>query len=182
MPTPSPTPVPTPTPVPQPTRAELLAACSKGTPIPEAAKYAGTVHALVVVYSGDTAWILDNDVYDINAKWYSDDWPGPIQLVVCDGLAQEVKVGSCGTYTRTSDGALGEIVRYRNFEVVRVVVAKTGKTLQSKTFSGNTPTCATSIYDVDNRDSNPPWKISGTYADNDGINAYAKAVSTQKVK
>ena len=175
------TPAPTSAATPRVTAHELRTAC-QGTPIPEAASYGGTVHPLVVVYRGDTAWILDNDTYDINAKWYGDEWHGPIQLVVCDGLTQEVEVDSCGTYARQSDGAVGEILRYRNFDVVRVVVARTGKTLQSRTFYGDTPTCAASMSGVENPDSNPPWRISGTDPDTGAINAYAVSVSTQKVK
>jgi hypothetical protein len=182
VPTPTPTPVPTPTPPPPVTEHELAAVCAKGTPILGAAKYAGTVHPLVVLYRGDTAWTLDSGTYDINTRWDSYDWPGPIQLVVCVSPEQQVLLESCGMYSRASDGAQGEIDLYRNFKLVRVIVAKTGKTLQSKTFYGDTPTCATSISGVDNPDDSPPWILSGTYADTDQINSYATAVSKQKVQ
>ena len=181
VPTPSPTPVPTPSPVPTVTTQELRFACSKGTPIPATAKYAGTVHPLVVVYHDDKAWILDNDVYDINAKWYGDDWPGPIQLVVCDSLQKAVRVGSCGSYKRKSDGVVGQIVRYRYTEVVRVVIARTGKTLQSKTYYGSTPACKSTLSIP--ASGPPPWKIFGDDVDAvAAINKYATAVSKQKVQ
>jgi len=143
------------------------------------APYAGRAHPLVVV---DEWGDLDPISFGINAKWFDGAWPGPIQLVVCVSPEQQVLLESCGMYSRASDGAQGEIDLYRNFKLVRVVVAKTGKTLQSKTFYGDTPTCATSISGVDNPDDSPPWILSGTYADTDQINAYATAVSKQKVQ
>jgi len=182
VPTPTPTrpatppPTPRPTPTPPVTEDELVAACT-GTPIPHAAKYGGTVHPLVVV---SERWGVDSD-YDINAKWDEGRWPGPIQLVVCrPDDANAVKVGSCGSYTRKSDGEVGQIIRYKYTEKVRVVVARTGRDLQYKTIAGSTPTCAASLSLP--ASGPPPWDYYGDYPSVDAINKYATAVSKQKVK
>ena len=183
-PTPRPTPTATPTPTPAPlvTEDELAAAC-KGTPIPRAARYAGTIHPLVVVaYEPDEAWVVDSSTssYDINARWDDGLWPGPIQLVVCVDGAKTVKVGTCGSYKRFSDGEVGQIIRYRYTTKVRVVVATTGKDLQYRTFAGTTPQCASSLSLPGS--GPPPWVMYGDGVSDDVINAYATSVSTQKVK
>ncbi len=160
-----------------------MAVC-KGKPIPAAAKYGGTVHPLVIVGRG--YWYLEPSVsyghggYDINVKWMDDLWPGPIQLVVCVDDAKSVKVGSCGTYTRKSDGTVGEIVQYRYTQKVRVVVARTGKDFQYKTLAGSTPTCAASLSLP--ASGPPPWDFYGDYPTIEVINTYATSVSKQKVK
>jgi hypothetical protein len=168
--TPTPTQTPTPAPMPEITEDDLMAACS-GTPIPQAAKYAGTVHPLVVV----DAWGLDDTSYDINAKWSDDLWPGPIQLVLCVDDAIEVKVGSCGTYTRKSDGAVGQIIRYKDTQKVRVIVATTGKQTGYKTLAGSTPQCAASLSLP--ASGPPPWDLYGDDPTAEAINAYARSVS-----
>jgi hypothetical protein len=179
-PTPSPTPVPTPTPTPTPTppvtRLELERACrATGVPIPEAAKYAGSVHPLVVLDEGSLEDKGAQYTFPINAKWYNDDWPGPIQLVVCV-KEHDVRVGSCGTYKRESDGTVGEFIQYQATEVVRVVVARTGKTLQSNTFYGSIPSCSDQFV---GSYGDPPWGIYGDPVDYAGINKYVTAVSKQ---
>ena len=156
------------------TERELKAACN-GTRIPRAAKYAGTVHPLVVVFGG----AVSADDFAINAKWGSGTWPGEIQLIVCVGPQKHVNLGSCGTYIRKSDGRVGQVIRYRHAQVVRVVVARTGKTLQSKTFYGSTPTCAKSLPDPG---TSPPWRFYGNNVSDNAINKYATSVSRQKVK
>lgn len=186
----APTVAPTPTPVPLPTDDELIAACAAGTPIPEAAAYTGAVHPLVVVWASDenNQWIPDisGDTsgglsYDIDSKWLDGSWPGPIQLVVCVGLDQNVKLDSCGTYQRQSNGVTGSVIRYKIGELVRIVVAATGKTLMSKTFYGTLPTCA-SEFDTPMMSGDPPWELDGDYPDIGAINTYATAASTQTVK
>ncbi len=168
-------PTPTLTPALPVTEDELLAAC-EGKPIPHAAKYGGSVHPLVVV----DAWgEIDPDLYDINAKWADDLWPSPIQLVLCVDDSTTVKVGSCGTYTRRSDGAAGQIIRYRDSVKVRVVVAATGKDTGYKTFAGSTPQCLASVSLP--ASGPPPWEMYGDDVSSDAINAYATAVS-KKVK
>jgi hypothetical protein len=188
-PMPVPTLEPTATPTPSVTEDELIAACDKGTPIPEADTYTSAVHPLVVLYyeptGPDSGWILSsyaaNHSYDINTKWELDGWPGPIQLVVCAGAEKPVKIGGCPyTYKRT-DGKVGTIIRYKQTITVRVLVASTGKTLQSKTFTGSSPGCADSITTDDLRD-NPPWHLIGAAPADSTINGYATTVSTQKAK
>ena len=185
-PTPVITPVPTPTPLPTASSDGLIAACD-GKPVPEADPYSGTIHPLVVAYyedGVDKGWRLGGEEYntddwEINHKWLDDEWPGPIQLVVCLNPLKSVKVGSCGFYKRSGDGKIGAVVRYKWSETVRVVVASTGKTLQSKVVLGGTPTCSSSL---DDPGGSPPWLIHGGKPSSDVIDAYATAVSTQTVK
>lgn len=166
---------------------EIISACANGTPIPEAADYAGVVHPLVVVGLGlgsalSSALSVDDNSYfykyDIDAKWHNNSWPGPLQLVICVGEVQQVRVASCGSYTRDSDGAVGDVTLNKWIIVVRVVVASTGKTLQSQTFSGSIPTCDLA-YAVS---GDPPWDIYGSFPDTSTINTYLTSVSTQAVK
>jgi hypothetical protein len=177
---PTPTPVPTPTPTPPVTEHDLVAACA-GTPIPHAARYAGTVHPLAIVGVGSSyaqpGVTYGHGGYDINIKWMDDLWPGPIQLVVCVGDPRSAKVGSCGTYTRKSDGKVGQIIRNRYTQKVRVVVATTGKLLQYKLIAGSTPTCAASL--TLPASGPPPWNYYGGYPTVDAINKYAVSVSRQ---
>lgn len=186
-PTPTPTPVPTPTPLPPVTEDQLMAACD-GTPIPGAAKYVSGVHPLIIVYdsnfsgSGAPEWAIDKDPYynyPINAQWYQGLWTGPIQLVVCVPAEKPVKVSSCGNYKRDSDGKVGAVITYKYGETVRVVVAATGKVLQSTTIYGSSPSCAKSFPDPG---ASPPWRVYGSDPSDATINKYATTVSTQKVK
>jgi hypothetical protein len=167
---------PTPTPLPTfPPWYYLNGACDNGNPVPWAADYAGKVHPLVVTEG--TQIKTAGDV-DINSKWYDNSWPGPIQLVVCLDGEKAVMVDTCGSYTRESDGVVGELDRYRWVQVIRVVVAETGKTLQSETLYGNTPACSESALVGDG----PPWKEYGSHVSGEAINQYATSVSTQAVK
>jgi hypothetical protein len=180
---PTPTPIPTATPPPPVTEDQLAAACA-GTPIPGAAAYSGSLHPLVVNYvdaAGD--WVVEmykfSYFYPINAKWYDGTWPGAIQLVLCVPAEKAVKVGSCGRYKRAGDGKVGEVIRYKESVTVRVVVALTGRTLQSKTFYGTVPACSKSLPDPG---TNPPWRIYGNDPSHSAINKYAVAVSTQSTR
>jgi hypothetical protein len=160
-----------------------LAAC-KGTPIPHAARYAGTLHPLVVVdrYSNGR-WAVDTGPvyhFGVNVMWAQDRWDGPIQLVVCVDSAEVVKVGSCGTYTRKSDGEVGEIIRYRSTVKARVVVARTGRNLEYRTFAGSTPECSASLELP--ATGLPPWDLYGDDVTGEPINTYAWSVVEQKVK
>ena len=174
-PTPFPTPIPTPSAVPPPSQAELTSACDR-TPIAGAAPYVGRAHPLVVV---DEWGDLDPISFGINAKWFDGAWPGPIQLVVCVRSEHDVRVGTCGTYKRTSDGKVGQVIRFRRAQVVQVIVARTGKTLRSQALYGSTPACANK---VTISSSPPPWKIYGSFVSHGAINKYATSTSTQKVK
>ena len=177
---------PTPTPLPTMATSDLLSACD-GKPVPGADPYAGTVHPLVVVYyesGADYGWWLGGaqyarDDWDINQKWFDGDWPSAIQLVVCLDPYKSIKMGSCGSYKRSGDNVVGQVIRYKWSETVRVVVASTGKTLQSKVVLGGTPTCHSKL---DDPGGNPPWLIHGSVPNADYINTYAVGVSTQKVK
>jgi hypothetical protein len=121
-------------------QGSLFDTCFHGTPVPGAAPYAGKVHPLVVM-DMDNGW-LAYDV-DINQGFRETGWawPSPIQLVVCARHEQDArKVGSCGLY-KTEDGEVGEVVRYQDRLSIRVIVATTGKSLQTKILSGPVPTC-----------------------------------------
>jgi hypothetical protein len=160
----------------------LEAACD-GTPVPWAAPYAGKVHPLVVVDS----WVQRIDTaYAINQKWHNDTWTSPIQLVVCvpDPAKASVKAGSCGRWKRT-DGTVGELGQYRHKSTIRVVVAKTGKTLQSKVLYGSVPPCGDAPADtwsIPDMDEDPPWHLFGVEVTSAQVNKYATSVSTQPVR
>ena len=175
-------PTPAPASTPSVTEEQLAAACS-GRAIPSAAPYAGKVHPLVVI----DAWLGDDvdTVYGINKKLAGGVWASPsIQLVVCVPYDQNtsVKVGSCGRHwKRQSDGVVGELVKQRYKMKIRVVVARTGKTLQTKTLYGSTPTCGGKFSSLD-LSVKPPWKGYGSEITVAQINKYATAVSKQAVK
>ncbi len=192
--TPTPTPAPTPTPVPTPTpEDQLIAACRHGTPVPWAAPYAGKVHPLVVIeqWWGDS-WYSDypSDIevvapsYAINAKWRKGTWTGPIQLVVCvpDPEATSVKVRSCGRSWKRTDGVVGELLIYQYKSKIRVVVAATGKTLQSKVLVGTVPPCGGGGSSLLDLDVDPPWKKFGYAVTPAQVSKYATAVAKQAVK
>jgi YVTN family beta-propeller protein len=180
-PHPSPTPTPTPTPS-APSDAELEAACPNGTAIAESDPYSGTIHPIGVVYG------------DVSGRWYVySTFPsrapinlpywihpvlhvGPVQLVICVGFPTEVKVDSCGSYTRTSDGTVGEVIRYKQTMTVQVIVAATGKNLETNVFYGSIPDCANT---VSLPISGPPWAIYGGDVDYKAVNSWIDGVSTR---
>jgi hypothetical protein len=106
--------------------------------------------------------------------WYLEGWASPVQLVVCLS-DKDVKVGSCGTYTRRSDGKSGQIIRYRYSTAARVIVAGTGKTLQSKTYYGSTPACASTLSIP--ASGSPPWALYGDGANRDAVNEMTMSLS-----
>jgi len=173
--TPAPTETPRPTPTPAPTinEAALVSACA-GRNVPQAATYGGTVHPLVVV---DRDGDIGTPPYEINMTWIFDEWLSPIQLVLCVDDPVAVKVGSCGTYTRRSDGVAGEIIRYKYTQKVRVIVAATGKQTGYKTLAGDTPSCAKSLSLPIS--GPPPWNYYGGLPSDEAINTYATSVSTK---
>jgi hypothetical protein len=141
---------------------------------------------MVVVWSpNEGEWQVDDlgdvqpTIYDIDQKWFDNSWPSPIQLVACVDNGSSVKVGSCGTYTRQGGGESGELIRWKSAQTVRILVAKTGKRLQSQVYYGAILACPTDFQDMDS----PPWDVYGPEPDDQAqINAYVSAVSTQKVK
>jgi hypothetical protein len=171
---PTPT-VPTHSPGNRPTNIELARACGDGYPIPEAAEYAGAVHPLVIVLRDDVSdWRIDQPLitnnapkYGIDTRWADDSWPGPIQLVVCLDQTGSVEAGSCGMALYR--GVTGQVVQYKYVDAIRVVVASTGRTLQSDTLYGSVVACDST------------WRIYGDHPDQQ-VNAYATSVSTQPVE
>ena len=169
-------PTPQPTPAPE---VELIGACY-GKPVPWAAPYAGKVHPLVIAgpwgVPGVWDWLPD---FDINEKWRDDEWTSPmIQLVVCPESAEPKPGGSCGTYTR-DDEVSGELIRYRDVLKVRVVVARTGKTLQSTTLLGPKTKCPAST--GISLGKAPPWSFLADSVTFEQIDEYATRVSKQPV-
>ncbi len=190
----TPRPEPTPTPEPSPwssgwpeggldenwdvlrdLQGELFDACYAASPVPGAAPYAGKVHPLVVV-DMDNAWLA----YDvaINEDFRSNGWPwpSPIQLVVCAHHDEKV-VGSCGLY-KTEDGEVGEVVRYQDKVTFRVVVAETGKDLQTKVISSPAPKCPGTKFWTTGAWG---WKLMGKVTD-EQTNQYVAAVLKQQVE
>jgi len=170
-------PTPEPTPAPE---AELIGACY-GKPVAWAAPYAGKVHPLVIAgpwgVPGVWDWLPD---FDINGKWRAGEWTGPmIQLVICPESAKPKPGGSCGTYTR-DDGVKGELVRMRDVLKVRVVVARTGKALQSTTLLGPKTACPASK--GIGLGQPPPWSFLADSVTFEQIEQYATKVSKQPVK
>lgn len=178
----APTPTPMPSPTPSVSEEELAAVCS-GRAIPSAAPYAGKVHPLVVIDERLGDYV--NSVYVINKKLDNGTWPIPkIQLVVCVPFDQEASVtaGSCGrNWKRQSDGVAGELLLRRYKMSIRVVVVRTGKTLQTKALFGSVPTCGGKFSSLD-LSVKPPWKGYGSEVTVSQINQYATAVSNQPVK
>jgi hypothetical protein len=196
-PVPTVRPSPTPTPTPPPTPEDELAAACDGTPVPWAAPYTGKVHPLVVVDT-DALYRIEkvtkreaqpgeivSKYYPINKKWINGQWTGPmIQLVICDpGDESTVRAGSCGKYTRQSDGRVGKLIRRYWTKKVRVVVAATARTLQTKTVSGTVPKCpgtySSAFGDLSGK---PPWFIEGPEVTDEQISKFASTVSKQPVR
>ena len=143
----------------------------------EAAKYTASVHPhpLVFVWSLDGTWQYQN--YAIGGTWNTTSsaaWPSPIQLAVCEGAKTGVKVGSCGQWKDTGSLVTGQVVRYKYGVTVRVVAARTGKTLSSKTFYGSTISCNG---DWHTDDASPPWRIYGGDPNEDTISNYEASLS-----
>ncbi len=177
-PTASPTPQPTPQPSPSPD-AELIGACY-GRPVAWAAPYAGRVHPLVIAApwgkAGVWNWLPD----DVNGKWRDGEWASPmIQLVLCPEAREPKAGGSCGSYT-IADGVKGELLRLREVLKVRVVIARTGKTLQSTLLLGPKTRCpaSTGVF----LGVAPPWTFLGENVTKEQIREYAAKVSTQPVE
>ena len=106
--------------------------------------------------------------------------PGPIQLVLCvDPVQRPDRVGSCGKYKRVSDGKVGQVIRFRYAQVVRVVLASTGETLQSKTLYGKPPACGRKVALTS---APPPWRTYGRVVTDAAVNTFAAATSRQKVR
>jgi hypothetical protein len=180
-PTTAPTPTAAPTPLPTPApETELVRVCY-GEPVAWAAPYAGNVHPLVIAgphgKAGVWNWLPD---YEINGKWRDGEWASPkIQLIVCPEPAEPRRGGSCGIYTMVK-GVSGELLRRRDALKVRVVVARTGKTLQTTTLVGPKTKCPASTGMVVG--AKPPWAFLGDNVTADQIDKYAEKVSKQPVE
>ena len=179
---PTSTPEPPPTPSPTPDPVEELAAACDGEPVSWAAPYAGTLHPLVVVDADGIG-----NPYAINKKWLGGTWKSPIQLVVCvpDPTEGTKRVGSCGRWQRQSDDVSGDLLQFRYASTIRVVIARTGKTLQRKVLLGSIPPCGDAPDDewsIPDMGDDPPWHLFGLPVTAKQVNSYATSVSKQKVR
>lgn len=180
LPTPITTAAPTPQPTPRP-EEELIGACY-GKAIAWAAPYAGRVHPLLIAgpWGRAGAWDWINPNLGVNQKWSEGEWASSmIQLMVCPEPAEPVEHGSCGTY-RSGSGESGELLRFKDALMIRVVIAHTGETLQSKKLLGPEKECPTSrvIFGSDP----PPWIFLEESVTLEQIENYAAEVSKQPVE
>ncbi len=181
-PTPTPTATPTPTPLPTPTPEDDLIGACYGRPVAWAAPYAGKVHPLVIAgpWGAPKAWDRIDPDLGPNQRWSGGEWTNEmIQLVICPESADPKPSGSCGTYSLVED-VTGELIRLRDKVVIRVVVAKTGKRLQSQALYGALPGCPTTQSVP--LSATPPWHILGDSVTLDQIGEYATVVSKQPVE
>ena len=159
------------------TMGDLVGVCSN-FPAAGAAPYnKGRSHPVVVV---DATIQSLNSTYDINSSWFASSWPSPIQLVVCVGADGRKSAGSCGLYKRASDGKIGTLIKYKHSRTLTVIVAGTGKKLQTKVLYGPVPNCDQT--ESVSMDAAPPWGIYGSVVSDAAINSYAMAVSKQLSK
>jgi hypothetical protein len=183
-PTNPPTPDPTPTPLAGPTVDQLVAACG-GKAVPGADAYGGDMHPLVVVEGG----AISSEDYVMNLDYVQGNLPSPIQLVICVDRNKFQKVKDCGTVMRTwsflAGGAGGTIstreglVLWQDTQPVRVVLAKTGKTLSKQTLLGERLTCANSTYLKGEMGND---YVYGTTVHDDGkVELFAYSVSVKPV-
>jgi hypothetical protein len=187
-PTPTAAPVMTPsaavTPTARPTpsqEAELIGACH-GRTVAWAAPYAGRIHPLLIAGPWGTAgaWDWINPDLGVNQKWSEGEWTNSmIQLMVCPEPAEPVADGSCGTY-QIASGESGELLRFKAALMIRVVIARTGETLQSKTLLGPAQKCPTSRVILGS--DPPPWSFLQPSVTLAQIEDYAAKVSAQPVE
>ncbi|GAA2496984.1 hypothetical protein [Terrabacter carboxydivorans] len=82
-----------------------------------------------------------------------------VQLVTCV-TERLVPAPSCGTYTRGSDGASGELRRTKGTVTVRVRIATTGALIGQRTFDRSPPSCPTTASGPV-ASGEPPWMLDG---------------------
>lgn len=82
-----------------------------------------------------------------------------VQLVVCV-TESRVPAPSCGVYTRSSDGASGELRRTRGTVTVRVRVATTGAQVGQQSFDRPPSPCPTTASGPV-ASGEPPWVLDG---------------------
>jgi hypothetical protein len=177
---PSPTVTPSPQPSPSP-EEELIGACH-GRAVAWAAPYAGRVHPLLIAgpWGIPGAWDWINPDLGVNQKWSEGEWTGSmIQLMVCPEPAEPVADGSCGIY-HSGTGESGQLLRFKEALMIRVVIAQTGETLQSQELLGPGQDCPASRVILGN--DPPPWSLLGKSVTLQQIADYAAKVSAQPVE
>ncbi len=131
---------------------QVAAACS-GMPVPEAEPYGGAVHPLYVVTGGDVQR-ADQQRYSfasgaLRTAWLREAWTSPLQLVVCVGGQDRVKIESCGKYM-SNFGKSYEVIRYRLVRTVTIVDAATGTTRGIDRVPGSDPDrCTATVQSFD---------------------------------
>jgi hypothetical protein len=132
---------------------QVAAACS-GAAVPGSAPFGGTVHPLYVVTGGDVQRADQQgysfDSADSRLAWLREEWTSPLQLVVCVGGSERMKIESCGDYAN-SYGQSFEVVRYRLVRTVTIVDAATGAVRGTDRVPGSDPpecTATVSSFDL----------------------------------
>jgi hypothetical protein len=133
--------VATETPRPQVSQAQAEAACQKGRPIPGTAPLGHALKAYAVALQDGTAGVIETSGVPFGYYDFIEDaqlLPSDIQLVVCK-MEKITNLGSCGSYVPPvgpGNGAI-EVNLSAASDRMRVVVASTGKTIATKTFSAD---------------------------------------------
>jgi hypothetical protein len=152
--------VSTATPRPEIDLAQVKTACTDGTPLPNAAQWrGGKINQYAVAVSANGSWGLvetDGAVEIVSGEnWHAfvNDIvlsPTTVQIIVCQ-LETITLTSECGPY----EPGDGYVDQWTGSEQVRVIVAGTGKTLDTKTFVG-IRSCPESIYAGTTRVDNYP--------------------------
>lgn len=177
---------------PQPSWDEMAAACKSGTPIPEAGAYTGSAHFVVFEESdpywfSSADWVPDDSLPDTGALSSAQHSTvrsvfthnDPVQLVACRSVSPEKKY-SCGDYART-DGVHGEVFLNALEDTIRIVVAQTGGTLESKVFTSATPDLSNCEQYYSSPAGTPPWGMRYHKVDRSAELDYVLSVATQPV-
>jgi hypothetical protein len=93
------------------------------------------------VQRADTQRFSFNSAHD-KTDWLTAEWSSPLQLVVCAGATERMRIDSCGDYMN-SYGQSYEVVRYRLVIPVTVVEAATGKIIRTARLPGSDPAACT---------------------------------------
>ena len=161
----------------EPSWNEVIDACTKGTPIPQAAAYGGSLHSAI--------FATEYDPTDWTPGWFVSAGPlqpdqssALVQLIICRSIAKQT-VHTCGVYTRT-DGVAGDVYLTQETDTIAIVIAQTGKTLESKLFTGAEPdpSDCPSDYSIAPKGS-PPWHAGSGSIDLQPEIDYVLAVATR---
>jgi hypothetical protein len=157
-----------------------------GKGVPEAAAYAGYRHPMVFI---GLSW---ESSINQEVNFHPAVSP-PINGALLPKFVSEVQLvgyvtdralpaGSCGEYTRRSDGMKGEVLHTTAVTTVRVIVARTGQTIATRTFIGKEAECPESTSEPT---GNPPWTFDGippAYRESDAVTHWVDSLLTGPVR